>query len=83
MATPACRAIAQLVGHNRRATAADRQTPRRITQPSTKCSGDVGRGPPIGRARAIAETGLADETFSEACPFTPDEVLSRAFLPEG
>ena len=36
----------------------------------------------IARARAIAETGLANEAFSEACPFTPDEVLSRAFLPE-
>ena len=36
----------------------------------------------IARARAIAETGLADEVFPEACPFTADEVLSRAFLPE-
>lgn len=35
----------------------------------------------IARARAIAETGLADDTFPEACPFTPDEVLSRVFLP--
>jgi len=36
----------------------------------------------IARARAIAETGLADEAFSEACPFTEDDVLSQAFLPE-
>ena len=36
----------------------------------------------IARARAIAETGLADEVFSEACPFTADQVLSRVFLPE-
>jgi uncharacterized protein DUF29 len=36
----------------------------------------------IARARAIAETGLAEEAFTEVCPFTPDEVLSRAFLPE-
>ena len=36
----------------------------------------------LARARAIAETGLAEEAFPEACPFTPDEVLSRAFLPE-
>ena len=35
----------------------------------------------IARVRAIAETGLADDVFSEACPFTPDEVLSRGFLP--
>jgi uncharacterized protein DUF29 len=36
----------------------------------------------IARARAIAETGLADEAFPEACPFTLDEVLTRAFLAE-
>jgi hypothetical protein len=36
----------------------------------------------IARARAIAETGLADEVFPEACPFTAEEVLSRTFLPE-
>jgi len=36
---------------------------------------------PTSRARAIAETGLAEEAFPEACPFTPDEVLSRTFLP--
>src|SRR5216684_2924563 len=30
----------------------------------------------IARARAIAETGLADEVFPETCPFTADEVLS-------
>jgi hypothetical protein len=36
----------------------------------------------IARARAIAETGLADEVFPEACPYTAYEVLSRSFLPE-
>jgi uncharacterized protein DUF29 len=36
----------------------------------------------IARARAIAETGLAEDAFTEVCPFTPDEILSRAFLPE-
>ena len=36
----------------------------------------------LARARAIAETGLADEVFPEACPFTADEVLSRTSLPE-
>jgi len=36
----------------------------------------------IARARAIAETGLADAVFPEACPFSPDEVLSSAFLPD-
>jgi hypothetical protein len=36
----------------------------------------------IARARAIAETGLADEAFPEACPFTAEEVLLRTFLPD-
>jgi Domain of unknown function DUF29 len=36
----------------------------------------------IARARAIAETGLAEEAFPELCPFTLDEVLSRDFLPD-
>jgi hypothetical protein len=36
----------------------------------------------IARARAIAETGLADEAFPEACPFTADQALSRTFLPD-
>ena len=35
----------------------------------------------IVRAGAIAETGLADEAFPEACPFTADEAPSRSFLP--
>jgi hypothetical protein len=38
--------------------------------------------PAIARARAIAETGLADEIFAEACPFTAEEVLSPRFLPQ-
>jgi Domain of unknown function DUF29 len=36
----------------------------------------------IARARAIAETGLGEETFPASCPFTLDEVLSPAYLPE-
>ena len=36
----------------------------------------------IARAQAIAETGFADEKFSEACPFTADEVMSGSFYPE-
>jgi hypothetical protein len=36
----------------------------------------------IARARAVAETGLAEEGFPETCPFSPDQVLSRGFLPE-
>ena len=33
-------------------------------------------------ARAIAETGLAEDLFPVICPFTLDEVLSRSFLPQ-
>jgi Domain of unknown function DUF29 len=36
----------------------------------------------IACARAIAETGLADDLFPASCPFTLDEVLSRSFLPQ-
>jgi hypothetical protein len=36
----------------------------------------------VARARAIAETGLAEGAFPEPCSFTPDEVLSRDFLPD-
>jgi hypothetical protein len=36
----------------------------------------------IARARAVAETGLADDAFPPICPFAPDEVLSHSFLPE-
>jgi hypothetical protein len=36
----------------------------------------------IARTRAIAETGLADDTFLAACPFSLEEVLARTFLPE-
>jgi uncharacterized protein DUF29 len=34
------------------------------------------------REDAAEESGLAETAFPEACPFTPDEVLSRTFLPE-
>jgi Domain of unknown function DUF29 len=36
----------------------------------------------MARARAIAETGLAEDLFPVTCPFTLDEVLSRSFLPQ-
>ena len=36
----------------------------------------------IARARATAETGLADDIFPTLCPFALEEVLSRSFLPE-
>lgn len=42
----------------------------------------LGRSYTIGRARAVAETGLADDAFPASCPFTLDEALSRSFLPE-
>ncbi len=34
------------------------------------------------REDAAAETGLPETAFPEACRFTPEEVLSRSFLPE-
>ena len=34
----------------------------------------------IARARAVAETGLGDEMLAEACPFTANQMLSRAFF---
>lgn len=34
------------------------------------------------RLNAAAETGLADETFPATCPFSADDILSPAFLPE-
>ncbi len=34
------------------------------------------------REDAQEETGLAETAFPETCPFTPEEVLSRGFLPE-
>ncbi len=36
---------------------------------------------PIGRVRAAAETGLAEDAFPAACPFNADDILSRSFLP--
>jgi hypothetical protein len=34
------------------------------------------------REDALEETGLPETDFPAECPFTPDEVLSRSFLPE-
>ena len=42
----------------------------------------LGEAHAIARARAIAETGLADEVFPEVCPITATDVMSRGFLPE-
>ena len=42
----------------------------------------LGEAHAMARARAIAETGLADEVFPEACPFTAADVMSCGFLPE-
>jgi hypothetical protein len=43
------------------------------------------RPPLYSRARRAAanETGLALKSFPQACPFTPEQVLSEEFLPEG
>jgi Domain of unknown function DUF29 len=34
------------------------------------------------REDAPEETGLPETEFPDECPFTPDDVLSRSFLPE-
>jgi Domain of unknown function DUF29 len=36
----------------------------------------------IARENAEEETGITKAIFPNACPFRPDEVLSRGFLPE-
>ena len=36
----------------------------------------------IARENAAEETGISEAAFPDACPFTPDKVLSRGFLPE-
>jgi hypothetical protein len=36
----------------------------------------------IARIKAAGETGLADKTFPEVCPYTPEQILSEDFLPE-
>jgi hypothetical protein len=35
------------------------------------------------RRKAISETGLPESTFPPDCPFTPEQILSEDFLPEG
>jgi hypothetical protein len=35
----------------------------------------------LARLRAVAATGLADNTFPEECPFTLEQILSPNFLP--
>jgi Domain of unknown function DUF29 len=35
------------------------------------------------RDKAARETGLPETTFAAECPFTPEQILSADFLPEG
>ena len=37
---------------------------------------------PTARANALEETGLTEETFPQACPFSQDEVLDEGFFPK-
>ena len=53
---------------------------RGVAEPSA--AGTLPQTYATARARAIAATGLADDPFPTACPFTLDEVLSRSFLPQ-
>ena len=36
----------------------------------------------IARIKAAGETGLAESTFPDSCPYTPEQILSEDFLPE-
>ncbi|GJE60495.1 DUF29 domain-containing protein [Methylobacterium trifolii] len=42
----------------------------------------VAEGYPAARARAVLESALFDESFSAACPFTPDEILTAGLYPD-
>lgn len=37
---------------------------------------------PEAKARAVLESALFDDSFSESCPFTEDEVLRSGFFPD-
>jgi hypothetical protein len=37
---------------------------------------------PEAKARAVLESALFDDSFSESCPFTDEEILSEGFLPD-
>ena len=37
---------------------------------------------PEAKARAVLESALFDESFSESCPFTEEEVLARGVFPD-
>lgn len=37
---------------------------------------------PAAKARAVLESALFDDSFSESCPFTDDEVLRDGFFPD-
>jgi hypothetical protein len=35
------------------------------------------------REKAAGETGFAETNFPTDCPFTPEQILEKDFLPEG
>lgn len=37
---------------------------------------------PLAKARAVLESGLFDDSFSEGCPFTDDEILTVGCYPD-
>jgi hypothetical protein len=37
----------------------------------------------VAVTKALGETGLPEATFPADCPFTPDQILAKDFLPEG
>jgi len=44
---------------------------------------DLGRIYRLAVSKALRDTGLPEATFPAECPFTPEQILSEEFLPEG
>jgi hypothetical protein len=46
-------------------------------------AGDLGKIYRLAVSKALRDTGLPEATFPTECPFTPEQILSEDFLPEG
>ena len=44
---------------------------------------DLGKIYRLAVSKALRDTGLPEATFPAECPFTPEQILSEDFLPEG
>jgi hypothetical protein len=73
--------IHQLVGDDPRAAEADYKKASRLAELTAR-SGRSDKTYADARGSAAAETGISEADFPASCTLTPDEVLSRSFLPE-